>query len=174
MMGDTLLLDSLLRPSGQKRERRRHALLKAPHSASPEDWFLHVLPAFNRALDIQETECVRKVKGKKRLVATWTQGSAFSFAAGDILYDDASGYKAWGTPANRACLIIEIISAVPAKPRSAGSARFPGNVRIRVSKRDSWKDAFVTLPGIVGVSQDEFLRFCISGQCSQITAHVNS
>ncbi len=142
-----------------KRQKRRTELLKPAETESTEGWFMCVRDCFNNSLDIRRTE--RTVNGRKVLV--WTQGSAFSFAVGDTLYDAADACKA---PATAPSVLVQVREALPAVPASENSGRFSGSVTFDIHG----------MHGRIGhtLTQDAFVRFLIAGPSGELAGKLTS
>jgi hypothetical protein len=152
------LLHKLTKPEG-KRKIRSPELLKSPDSNDP-NWFFELPPGFNSALDITQTE--RKIDGKSQLV--WTQGSAFSFQAGDTLYSHCNVYGCcWGMALKKMSYCLQILEAEEAVPEKRGVPRDPGKVAFRQYFID--KDSLTLQVGCsrVEVTQDYFVEYLITG-----------
>jgi len=80
------LLDLLTSNNGMT--RRVPNLLRNPKGHIPEEWFMHLPPCFNDALDIKFSN--------KDVDSKWTQGGNFSFKRGDLIYDTPKAYFIWG------------------------------------------------------------------------------
>ena len=85
-------------------KRRAEELLRPHDAKDTSDWAFHVPECFNDALDIH------LVSRKWNTVeyTAWTQGTNFSFDAGDVLYRDIDSYK-------RGIAALQIVSATPAR-----------------------------------------------------------
>lgn len=125
-------------------DRRSNVLLKDPAAEPPEGWYMEVHRAFDDALDIRLTE-KSEVK-KKRLV--WTQGSAFDFKAGDVVYarDDRDGIHC-----------VQVQTAIPAGWIKGEGRRSAGYVFF-----DVFRPLFTRRFGCA-MTQDQFVRFLIVG-----------
>lgn len=142
------------------REKRGIELLK-PHDSdgSSEGWAFCVPPAFNDSLDIRLTS--RIIDGKPENV--WTQGSAFNFKAGEILYDTPEAYGKWTTPLSAITCSIQIEFSSGAGLSDSGNQRSSGVVKFKVYKPDGTKEKLVPFGTDVTMTQDEFVKLLIVG-----------
>jgi hypothetical protein len=146
-----------------KRMKRLPELLKAPDDEQTAGWFMCVPSCFSNALDIRQTP---KKKNKKESLV-WTQGSAFSFKAGDTIYDTPKAYSEWGEALRHLSLCIQVHQATDASPEKSsadgGAApRNPGVVRFSILTPNDHKTAVVKR-GDAELTQDEFVRLLIGG-----------
>lgn len=156
MTAQALDLLERLRQAPAKDERLLD-LLKDPETDGTPGWFLNVPRCFNDALDIRQTE--RKVDGKSSLV--WTQGTTFSFKAGDVLYCSPAGHETWAESMAVIKVCVQIKAA--SKATSGDGQRNPGTVAFErfhpcpENKRLVCSDRHAT-------TQDGFVRFLITGE----------
>lgn len=117
---------------------------------------MHVPTCFNNALDIRRTVRVGSPK------PVWTQGANFSFAPGDTIYDTPHGYQAWADALRHIRYCFHVSDATAVSPSTTGAARQPGSVTFTVSSPNEPRTALSQVR-IYTVTQDEFVRFLISG-----------
>lgn len=160
MKSDFSRLLEKLTTNKRTREMRSLDLLKSPNGDKPEDdWFVYLPPCFNDALDIRQTE--RKVDGKK--VMRWTQGTFFSFKAGDKIYDTPQAYQQWSDALQHTDICILVQQATDVSLSEDGKSRFPGSVTFSICKPDKQRKNLVEQERRT-FTQDEFVRFLITGQ----------
>jgi hypothetical protein len=163
-----VILKKVLRLTEETAEKgkatRLLELLKSPQDNETNDWYMCVPACFNNALDIRLT--ARKMKGRDTLV--WTQGSAFSFKAGDTLYDTPAAYLEWGEALKKLSLCISIEQATDAVPerrknqQDENTPRNPGSVRFSALSPNNFKTALTKI-GEFQMTQDDFVFLLIRG-----------
>ena len=146
-------------------------LLKNPALPTPPSWHLWLPPHFNAALDlrfiwkqqVRDKEIVRKWK-------EWAQGSNFCFNEGAIIYDrDVSMLKTWGEKLDAIDFFVDLGATKPVSLKTAldpatGSntvVRNPGSVKYKIYRPGPNYSSIASEE--VTVTQDEFVRFAISG-----------
>lgn len=143
-------------PSGK--QERTTELLRPPELEPINDWLMHVPLSFNAALDIKQT--LRVIAGKP--MSTWTQGTAFAFKAGDILYDTPKAYADWSLAIQNIGLCMQVMMAEDATNARSAGARNPGVVAFDILIPSADKTRLVRTASQT-LSQDAFVRFLISG-----------
>jgi hypothetical protein len=156
----------------EDRSNNRLSNLLRPVSEVNPNWFMWVPLCFNAALDIQQTG--RVFEGIELL--EWTQGSAFSFAAGDTIYDTKSAYEPWSEALKSICYCIEVKMASPSVPGKLPSKdpnkakdpknswpRNPGRVDFKLFVPNSTRSG-VVLEKECSMTQDAFVRLLITGK----------
>ncbi len=149
----------------QKRGIRPVEHLRYPEVQYPEGWHMCVPKCFNDSLDIRKTE--RVIKGNKTL--QWTQGSTFSFETGDIFYDTPKAYEPWPEAMKHIKICIQVREASQAIPGEKkekdkpGTSRNPGLVKFDILVPNENRTKLVK-DGEEELTQDEFVRFLITGQ----------
>ena len=151
-----ILDDLILQSSG--RITRTTALLKDPSVNNDEAWYMCVPQCFNDALDIRKTD--RKIDGKTESI--WTQGSLFSFKAGDTLLDIPNTFGVWNEAMKTLGCCIQVINGTNASPAKNGNDRFSGSVSFILYVPDAGRSKMVER-GRHTMSQDDFVRFLIVG-----------
>lgn len=154
----TEILQHLVRTRAT-REERLTDLLKPPDEDMSGQWFACVPSCFNAALDISQTQ--RVTNGQKQLV--WTQGSAFAFKKGDILYDSKSGYQEWSVALRTMKTCIQIKEAKDASPAHDDTSRNPGFVSFSILEPTRSRDNVVEVSRH-DMTQDQFVNFLITGE----------
>lgn len=163
MRGDLELFDRLVNSETDKRERRSLELLRNPTGDCPPEWAVYLPAAFNAALDIAQTPRIVTANGVRRTTWEWTQGSAFAFSPGDILYDTRDAYECWSKALTKMRFCFQVERAASAAPRQKDSPRYPGSVALKISCPDAAKKGLVFVGNAV-LSQDEFVRFVLCGE----------
>ena len=149
----------------RKRSARPAELLRDPEAEYAEGWHMCVPRCFNDALDIKMKPSV--MDGEKTL--QWTQGSAFAFAAGSVLYDTPKAYRPWTEALKHINICVQIREATDAVPgdkpaEDASSAdRNPGLVKFDILVPDKGRTKLVVKDKKREMKQDEFVRFIIFG-----------
>jgi len=142
--------------------KRQNSLLREPlHYA--KDWFFCVPQYFNDALDI----ALFSIEGEHR----WSQGSTFSFSAGDSIYDiPFEAGRPWSEDLKTLNICLEIEKASPVDVLGEGddAYRFPGSVECTVFTPDENRQSIVAR-GQVTMTQDEFVRMLITGANEKIS-----
>lgn len=77
-------------------------------------WRMAVGTCFLDALDIKKT--YRFESGKKTCILT--QGGAFCFSQGDIIYDNPKAYEQWETALNSTNIAYQVLAGAPSTPKS--------------------------------------------------------
>ena len=148
----------------KKRDTRPTELLRKPEAKHTEGWHMCIPQCFNDALDIRKTD--RVTEGEKTL--QWTQGSTFSFEAGNVLYDTPKAYERWSEAMKHVNLCIQIKEASGAVPgdretdKKSGAPRNPGLVKFDILVPDKSRTKLVKDKEEI-MTQDEFVRFLIFG-----------
>ena len=146
-------------------------LLKDPATPTPASWHLWLPSHFNTALDlrfiwkqqVKNKEIVRKWK-------EWVQGSNFCFNEGSIIYDrDVSMLETWGEKLDTIDFFVDLgvtrpVSVKPSVDPMTGLTRVlrdPGSVHYRLYRPGHSQSSVLSEEATV--TQDEFVRFAISG-----------
>jgi uncharacterized cupin superfamily protein len=148
--------------SGKNRQHRVTELMRSPSDADP-NWFMWVPPCFNAALDILET--IRILDGRQTL--TWTQGSNFSFAAGDVIYNDLRAYNEWSEAMRHIRYCIRITTANPVTPGERLNKRNSGSVTFELLTPNNAATG-IECQSRHTVTQDELVRLLITGNCRSL------
>jgi hypothetical protein len=154
------ILDRVTRER-QDKDDRLVDLLRHPEADKASDWYMHVPPCFNDALDIKQTP--RVLVPKTKPVATWTQGREFKFKAGDVIYDTPRAYEQWSEALRYIRLCVHVRSATDATSPPPPARRSPGSVTFDVlvpttDRKQLVRSATHTL------THDAFIRFLICGE----------
>lgn len=157
-MKNALRVLDTLTDAATTRQKRLLELLRPADAKSTPDWFMCVPKCFNDSLDIRLTQ--RTVQG--HISMAWTQGSAFSFRQGDILYDTEVAYENWSEALKTMSLGVQVTHAAAAKPTSDGDSRYAGSVTFELLVPDKSKSRLVAKESRT-MSQDDFVRFLIAG-----------
>lgn len=150
-----------------RRTNRITELLRPHDSKGEKDWFFCVPEHFNDALDIQLT--ARKKKDEERKWF-WMQGGWFYFKSGDVLYDSADAYENWQGKGMHFHYCLQVGKATAATPATKTTERNPGLVEFSVYLPDK-KSGELSLKGKYSVTQDDFVKFLISGSSKVVTLH---
>ena len=147
------------------KEKRSTTLIADFETGFAKKWEMAVGEWFRDALDIKYTS--RKVNGKTKKM--WTQGGAYSFDTGDVIYDSKGGYSAiWSDAIKQISKAFQIIEASPAeyKEEEGGKKKLtPGRVRFQVLMPDQQKKGLIKLD-VVSCSQAEFVNILKEGVIS--------
>jgi hypothetical protein len=159
-----------------KNNKSGNKLLKDPRFSTDEGWHLCLPEHFNTSLDIKY---IWKQKVQNKVVVhkwkEWAQGSSFCFNEGAIIYNvDVSGMKTWGEKLDAIDFYVVLGPTRPVSFRAdidiGGAAngtkknrieRDPGSVRFKIFEPTN--DHRSVLTNEHTVSQDEFVRFAITG-----------
>jgi len=161
------LLESLLNAS-VTREHRKTQLLKDPDVEYYEGWYMCIRKCFNEALDIKYTT-ITENKVPKRVK---TQGTIFSFKKGDALYDTPKAYEQWSEALKHINLCVQVEKASDVTPASKNNKRFPGYVFFNILTPNQERTKLV-LRDQLRMSQDEFVRFLITGPSVEMLKRIN-
>jgi hypothetical protein len=158
--------------SGSRKGEKK--LLKCPSAPTPSSWHLCLPPHFNTALGLKFSQ---KQKVTNRQVAErwkeWVQSGNFDFNEGSIIYDtDVCGLKTWGEKLAAIGSYIVIGKTRPVSLRILNEAttdfmkthRDPGLVTFKIYIPDPESDLKSICIREVTSTQEEFLRFAISGK----------
>ncbi|MCE0483852.1 MAG: hypothetical protein LV479_06410 [Methylacidiphilales bacterium] len=188
------ILDKLVKIEA-KRQRRLTDLIRSPETDC-FDWFMFVPICFNAALDIQQTpriskEPQSKLRGifggepklreksrqasrnstqeiKKKETLQWTQGSTFSFSAGDIIYDTKKAYEKWSNALKYIRYCFHITEAMPVTPANGLALRKPGKITFDLLIPNETRTNLLR-SSRHDMNQDEFVRLLISGSSAQLS-----
>ena len=149
--------------SAKNRQHRVTGLMRSPTKADP-DWFMCVPPCFNAALDILQT--TRILDRQQSL--TWTQGSNFSFAAGDVIYNDPRAYNEWLDALRHLRYCVHITTANSVTPGERSSTRNSGSVTFELLTPNDSKTG-IECDSRHTVTQDDLVRLLITGTCRGLT-----
>jgi len=149
-------------------------LLKCPSASTPSSWYLSLPPHFNTALGLKFSQ-KQKVKNAKVVERwkEWAQSGNFCFNEGSIIYDrDVYGLKTWGEKLEAVNTFVVIGKTVPVslrifKDEETGckkTRRDPGLVTFKIYGLDHGSTLKSTLIREVSSTQDDFVRFAISGK----------
>lgn len=139
-----------------------------PIDGTATDWFMHVPQAFNPCLDIRQT--ARVLKKGAASVKVWTQGSAFSFSAGDTLYDSSCQNMTWRDQLQVLQYCFQITQSLPAFSATSATPRGRGSVSFNVLVPNESRDALIRRQSLT-VTQDDFVRILIAGHESMPKNH---
>jgi hypothetical protein len=165
-------LDFLI--SGSRRAGKN--LLKCPSAPTPLSWHLCLPPHFNTALGLKFSQKQKVTNGQVTdRWKEWVQSGNFDFNEGSIIYDkNVCGLKTWG---EKLAVIESYVVIGKTRPISLRilndettgfkmTSRDPGLVTFKIYVPD--RDPESSLKSIciseVTTTQDEFLRFAISGK----------
>ena len=151
------------------RSLRRPQVLRDPDGLPPSHWRLALPAEFNPALDIRLTARKSRSDGDER--TQWTQGSAFAFREGDVLFDSADSYEDWPRRLQRARFALVVRDAGPAVPRQKDAPRDPGKLVLRLYRPDA-KGRALAVAGEIVTTQDDLVRFAVLGESEEISARL--
>ncbi len=167
MLSELAVFEKIITVESNKRENRSLDLLRDPTQECPKHWAVQLPSAFNIALDIERTDRVVKSESARSKEKVWTQGSAFAFSAGDIMYDTSNAYLEWFTALKSVGFMFEVVRAASAMPRQKDTPRYPGSVLLRVSKPNKDRTMMKEV-GLVELTQDDLVHFVITGQNEEL------
>lgn len=149
-------------------------LLKRPFAPTPPSWHLCLPPHFNTALGLR---FLQKQKVKNKQVADrwkeWVQSGNFDFNEGSIIYDkDVCGLKTWGEKLAAIESYVVIGKTRPISLRTFDdeatglkhTKRDPGLVTYKIYVPDPESSLKSICTREITTTQDEFVRFAISGK----------
>ncbi len=163
--------------SGKKgtRKKRLPDLIKPPEDNETSGWHMCVPACFNNALDIKQTPRIKD--GTETLV--WTQGSEFSFKAGDTIYDTPKAYIEWCEALKHISLCVSVedaADAIPAKKSADAEQneeipRYPGSVGFSILTPNEQQNALIKR-GNFQLTQDEFILLLINGPDGDLKSRI--
>ena len=109
-------------------------------------------------MDIKQTD---RIENKKKS-RVWTQGSSFSFKAGDTLYDTVEAYQVWPKALKTITICVQVKMASSAGPSEGGTGRCSGSVTFTILTPNGDRSKIFERDEHT-MSQDEFVRFLIAG-----------
>lgn len=92
------------------RDDRSYVLIANFVNGYAAGWKMAVRDCFKDSLDIKMTPRI----SKNKTVSVWTQGRAYNFSVGDIIYDTAEAYQVWSAAIKHIKLNVQVQSARPA------------------------------------------------------------
>ena len=128
-------------------------------------WKMTVWKCFRDALDIKYTS--RKENGKT--VKRWTQGKAYSFSAGDIIYDTPRTHlescKYWANAIWDIDQAFQIIEAQPAELKEENGEKIltPGFVKFEILTKNA-DQTTLDRKDVAGCTQAEFIEILKTGE----------
>ena len=141
------------------REKRSEILIANFQDGFADNWFMAVGTCFRNELDIKKTKRIKT--GKQHEI--WTQGSAYNFKEGQILYDTPAGYSPWGNALKEITLICKIVKSKPKTMQSSNKIQSDGIVNFVLYKINSDKTGIVETDNIE-LSQSNFVVFLKTGE----------
>jgi hypothetical protein len=155
---------------GNKRQKtnRLTDLLKEPEEEYTQDWYMCVPKCFNDALDIKQTPRVERVQERKIEKLIWTQGSAFSFKVGDIIYNIPSAYSLpWSEALQHMTVTVQVKQIID-KIKSTEST---SDIVFEIFAPDITNNKLNKL-GEYTLSQNMFVKFLINGPEGKLKSAV--
>jgi len=140
------------------RNIRSENLIAEFENGYAKGWAFAVSKAFRDQLDIRKTD--RVIAGNTRSV--WTQGSAYCFDVGHILYDTPKAYQIWKTALKYINIACQVQKATPAgvTPEENGMVLF------EIFKPDEQRKKLVP-NGFYRTDQVQFVAFLQSGEIDE-------
>jgi len=145
--------------SKTNREKRSETLIANFQDGFADNWFMAVGTCFRNELDIKKTKRIKA--GKQHEV--WTQGSAYNFKEGQILYDTPAGYSTWEDALKEVTLICKIVKSEPKTIQSSNKIQSDGIVNFVLYKINSDKTGIIETSSIE-LSQSDFVVFLKTGE----------
>ncbi len=123
-------------------------------------WAMAVKRCFRQELDIKYTD--RKLadpnaKNQSATIKCWTQGKAFCFAEGHVIYDSPKAGLVWSEAVKHISLRCKVVRAVPNDTTGQG-----GRVIFQLSSLNGQ----ITDPNLLGhheLTQNQFVQFLKTG-----------
>ena len=149
-------------------------LLKCPSTPTPASWHLCLPPHFNTALGLKFSQKQKVANGQvTERWKEWVQSGNFDFSEGSIIYDkDVCGLKTWGEKLAAVESYVVIGKTRPISLRICHDEatglkqtnRDPGLVTFKIYVPDPELSLKSICIREVSATQDEFVRFAISGK----------
>jgi hypothetical protein len=160
-------------------------LLKCPSTPTPSSWHLCLPPHFNAALGLKFSHKQKVSNGQvAERWKEWVQSGNFDFNEGSIIYDtDVCGLNTWREKlaAIESYIVIGKTRPVSLKtfnedaPDLVKTHRDPGLVTFKIYVPDPESGLKSICLREVTSTQDEFIRFAISGKLpNQSTSSISS
>ena len=137
------------------RNTRSEKLIAEFENGYAKGWFFAVSKAFRDQLDIRKTD--RVIAGQTRSV--WTQGTAYCFGIGHILYDTPKAYQIWKIALKYINIACQVQQAIPAGVTPSEK----GMVLFEKLKPDEQRKKLVH-NGFYRTDQVQFVAFLQSGK----------
>jgi len=157
------ILKKLIKQETKKGFKRSTQLLADFSNGYAEGWYFCVPKFFYDPLDIKFT-----YQKKKKL---WTQGSAFNFSTGDIIWNHAHHYcEKFVSNFIKPKIGIQVQSSTPCLPQTKNRLRNSGKVNFTIFSERNYPDSksIWRIAGQYSLSQDEFIEFLIKGFSSPV------
>jgi hypothetical protein len=162
------ILKRLLKGNKGNKFIRRTELLADFSSGYAKDWYFCISKFFYEALDIKFTKRIKQNK----TIKIWTQGSTFKFSVGDMIWNHAYPYcENFISEAIRSKIGIQVQSSKPCLPKTNNrKERSSGAVNFIILTENLNQDskAFWKIVGNYSLSQDDFVKFLITGYCQSL------
>jgi len=143
-----------------KKQERSERLIADFEDGYAKGWFMAIGEHYRNELDIILSERSKK----KETYLIWTQGPYFSFAPGNIFYDNKSAYETvWSEAVKNINIACQITSATPCKLDEKGLFS-DGIVEFRIFRKNSANNG-LTFSETRECSQTNFVNFLKTGNC---------
>ncbi len=162
------ILDNLLKIEPTKRFKRSTELLADFSNGYAEGWYFCVPIFFYDALDIKFT-FQKKLK-------LWTQGSAFNFSTGDMIWNHAYPYcEKFVSEIIKPKIGVQVQSSAPCLPKTKHRLRNSGKVNFTIftERNDPVSKIIWKIAGHHSLSQDGFIEFLIKGFSQSLGLNLN-
>jgi hypothetical protein len=158
MIKSIIILERLINQEITKGFKRSTELLANFSNGYAEDWYFCVPIFFYDALDIQFTY--------QKKMKLWTQGSAFNFSTGDVLWNNAHHYcENFVSYSIKPKIGVQVQSSSACLPQTKNRLRNSGKVNFTIfaERNDLNSKSLWKIAGQYSLSQDDFIEFLIKG-----------
>ena len=162
------ILEKLIKQETKKGFKRSTELLADFSNGYAEGWYFCVPIFFYDALDIQFTY--------QKKMKLWTQGSAFNFSTGDMIWNHAYPYcENFVSDFIKPKIGVQVQSSTPCLPQTKHRLRNSGKVNFTIfSERNDPDSKFIwKIAGHHSLSQDDFIEFLIKGYSQSLELNLN-
>ncbi len=162
------ILEKLIKQETKKGFKRSTELLADFSSGYAEGWYFCVPIFFYEALDIRFTY--------QKKMKLWTQGSAFNFSTGDMIWNHAYPYcENFVSEVNKPKIGVQVQSSAPCLPQTKERLRNSGKVNFTIfTKRNDPDSKFIwKIASHYSLSQDGFIEFLIKGNLQLLDLNLN-
>lgn len=152
------ILEKLIKIETKKVLKRSTELLADFSNGYAEGWYFCVPTFFYDALDIKFTH--------QKKMKLWTQGSAFNFSTGDMIWNHAHHYcENCVSDFIKPKIGVQVQSSAPCLTQTKHRSRNSGNVNFTIftERNDPNSKSMWRIVDQYSLSQDDFIEFLIKG-----------
>ena len=162
------ILYQLIKQETKKGFKRSTELLADFPNGYAEGWYFCVPIFFYDALDIQFTY--------QKKMKLWTQGSAFNFSIGDMIWNHAHPYcENFVSNFIKQKIGLQVQSSAPCLPQTKHRLRNSGKVNFNIftERNDPDSKSIWSIAGQYSLSQDDFIEVLIKGFSQSLGINLN-